>query len=156
MRMDTYQTKVSICIEPIWHDDPPEIAVSIGDWQWSGQLTETRVFSHDCQLLPTKSTITVSLSNKRDKDTSKDNDKAIVIKSVEFNGISSEKLLWQGRYRPIYPEPWASQQRQQGQELQPELPAHTYLGWNGTWVLEFDVPVFTWIHRVENLGWIYD
>lgn len=32
----------------------------------------------------------------------------------------------------------------------------TYLGWNGLWVLEFELPIFTWIHKLENLGWIYD
>jgi hypothetical protein len=36
------------------------------------------------------------------------------------------------------------------------LKNHTYLSWNGKWTLTFDVPVFTWIHRVQNLGWIYD
>ena len=37
----------------------------------------------------------------------------------------------------------------------PVLQPHTYLGWNGRWVLEFETPVFTWIHRLEDLGWLY-
>jgi hypothetical protein len=29
------------------------------------------------------------------------------------------------------------------------------MGWNGRWELNFRVPIFTWIHQLENLGWIY-
>ena len=65
--------------------------------------------------------------------------------------IQDPKFAWAGIYRPEYPEPWASEQT----NLATELSSHTYLGWNGTWRLTFGVPVFTWIHQVQNLGWIY-
>jgi hypothetical protein len=40
-------------------------------------------------------------------------------------------------------------------KLDDELSSCNYLGWNGEWVLPFEVPVFKWLHDIENLGWIY-
>jgi hypothetical protein len=67
-------------------------------------------------------------------------DKAVVIESVSFFGITDPKFAWAGVYHPVDQDP---------------LSAHTYLSWNGTWTLRFDVPVFTWMHQVQDLGWIY-
>ena len=35
-------------------------------------------------------------------------------------------------------------------------PYENYVDWNGIWVLDFTVPVYTWLHKVLGLGWIYD
>jgi hypothetical protein len=78
------------------------------------------------------------------------------ITSLAFNGIASAKFIWHGRYCPEYPEPWATEQQAQGLVLESEISNTDYLGWNGEWSLDFTVPVFTWIHKTENLGWIYD
>ena len=74
-------------------------------------------------------------------------DMAVEIDSVAIHDIKLDRLKWAGKYYPTYPEDYPDKTT----ELQP----HTYLGWNGKWVLEFDTPVFTWIHRLENLGWLY-
>ena len=76
---------------------------------------------------------------------------AVIVDSVSFFGIQDPRFVWAGIYRPDYPEPWASEQT----NLASELTAHPYLGWNGCWSLTFGVPVFTWIHQTQNLGWIY-
>jgi len=80
-----------------------------------------------------------------------DADTALIIRSISFNDITSDKFIWRGVYTPDYPEPWASEQT----TLAQEITMTNYLGWNGTWRLEFAAPVFTWIHQVEDLGWIY-
>lgn len=77
---------------------------------------------------------------------------ALIIKSITFNNIPSDKFVWAGKYTPEYPEPWATEQ---GSTLARELDHTGYLGWNGVWRLEFTAPIFTWIHGVEDLGWIY-
>jgi len=92
--------------------------------------------------------LTVELVNKTAQE-------AVVIESVNFFGIEDPKFAWAGVYAPIYPEPWATEQQNQGVVLKQHLSPHTYLGWPGKWTLTFDMPVFTWIHRVQNLGWIY-
>jgi len=155
--MATYNTQIDLTVDSVWHRDPPEVIVRIGeDYLWSGHLRESTVFSHQIEKVRGIDRITVEMINKKDSDTVGDLDRAVIIKSVAFNGIGSDRLLWQGKYYPCYPEPWASEQKQAGRNLEESLPAHTYLGWNGIWVLEFGVPAFTWIHQVEGLGWIYD
>ena len=92
--------------------------------------------------------LTVELLDKQDQE-------AVIVQDVSFFGIQDPKFAWAGVYEPRYPEPWATQQRDQGVVLKQHLSPHTYLSWPGKWTLTFDVPVFTWIHRVQNLGWIY-
>jgi hypothetical protein len=94
--------------------------------------------------------IAILLHNKTDLDTdlTANKDKAIVVKSIEFFGIQSPRFVWQGMYEPIYP----AHLKDQPSVLQ----YSNYLGWNGIWYLDFDAPVFTWIHQIESLGWIYD
>ncbi len=84
----------------------------------------------------------------------KDNE-AVIIEQVDFFGISDPRFAWAGVYEPKYPEPWATEQRNQGIVLESHLSPHTYLSWNGKWTLTFEVPIFTWIHQIQNLGWIY-
>ena len=75
---------------------------------------------------------------------------------IAINDINSEKYVWQGSYRPVYPEPWATQQKNLGNKPKPTVESATYLGWNGQWTLNYSTPIFTWIHKLKNHGWIYD
>jgi hypothetical protein len=77
---------------------------------------------------------------------------AVEIVDVTIEGMTLDRFKWAGLYYPNYPEPWASQQT----KVLPHVHRHaTYLGWNGRWELELECPIFTWIHKLENLGWIY-
>jgi hypothetical protein len=79
-------------------------------------------------------------------------DMAVEIKYVEFEGMRLDRFKWSSKYFPTYPEPWASEQTIALPEYHSSA---TYLGWNGRWELYFETPIFTWIHKLENLGWIY-
>ena len=87
-----------------------------------------------------------------DNKTNETADMAVEIESVTFEGMTLDRFKWSNKYYPDYPEPWASEQ---SEPLPKVRQSATYLGWNGRWELEFETPVFTWIHRLENLGWIY-
>ncbi len=78
-------------------------------------------------------------------------DTAVIIEQIKFDGIYSPKFAWAGLYSPKYPSHY-----QVDQQLSTTLSHHTYLGWNGVWRLDFTLPIYTWIHKIENLGWIYD
>jgi hypothetical protein len=52
-------------------------------------------------------------------------------------------------YTPEYPEPWATQQRQQGMELPETFKNTTQMGHNGTWTFKFTSPFYMWL--LENL-----
>jgi hypothetical protein len=151
-----YPVKLAVTLRPVWHQDPPRIRLGIGNNITEIDLIETTtvhfdfVSAADCEL-------NVEFLNKQDSDTVPEHglDKAVVIESVSFFGINDPKFVWAGAYTPDYPEPWATQQRSQGVVLKPQLNSHNYLSWNGKWRLTFSVPVFTWIHKTQNLGWIY-
>jgi len=149
-----YPVKIDIHLRPIWHDNPPEINIGINDDIQRIILRDNQRFHYEF-MANNPSTLTVELLNKTNADTRPDKelDKAVVIESVCFFDITDNRFIWLGEYRPEYPEPWYSQQTIRPEPL---LKNHTYLSWNGKWTLTFDVPVFTWIHRVQNLGWIYD
>jgi hypothetical protein len=75
----------------------------------------------------------------RDRDPS-DGVTAVVVKSVKINDIESDKIACHGIYYPT------------------GMPARrtSYVDFNGVWILDFNVPVYTWLHEVLGLGWIYD
>jgi hypothetical protein len=75
-------------------------------------------------------------------------DMAVEIDNVSFEGISLDRFKWAGEYYPEYPADYP--------DKQPVIKSATYLGWNGRWELPFTAPVFTWIHKIENLGWLYE
>ena len=111
-------------------------------------LEESKTLTFDVDLDAGPHTFILELNNKSN-DTP---DMAVIIESVEFEGISTDRMKWAGMYYPTYPEPWASTQT----NLEHVVRCSTYLGWNGRWELPFTTPIFRWIHQTENLGWIYD
>jgi len=152
-----YPVQLLITLTPIWHQTLPEVQIKVDDILIKHtSFDKTSQFKFDDNLLEGKHFLTVEFLNKTDSDSVDGLDKAINIDSIEIMGISSQQFVYAGIYYPRYPEPWATQQREQGIDLESRLYYKQYLGWNGVWRLEFTAPVFTWIHHVENLGWIYD
>jgi hypothetical protein len=130
----------------------PDVHVSLdGGEIHSGILGKSMSMCIDCDLELGKHVLVIEHRNKQLNDPSTE----LIINSISFNGIASPKFAWQGIYSPSYPEPWATEQLSAGRRLAPELMATTHLGWNGKWTLTFTAPVFTWIHQVEDLGWIH-
>ena len=76
-------------------------------------------------------------------------DQLLHIKSIEIDEIDIGALVYEGVYTPVYPEPWATQQRESGNELQETLKNVTQMGHNGTWSLKFNSPFYMWL--LENL-----
>ena len=148
-----YPVKLDVHLRSIWHDNPPEINIGVDNNIQRIILRENQTFHYEF-MANNPSTLTVELLNKTNADTRPDTglDKAVVIESISFFDIQDNRFIWAGEYCPEYPEPWYSQQTVKPKPL---LKNHTYLSWNGKWTLTFDVPVFMWIHRVQDLGWIY-
>jgi hypothetical protein len=139
-------TKVAVTLTPKVGSIVPEVIVSVPGYSVHETLWKTKQveleFDKDIGWLE------VVFMNKPESDA----DMAVVIDKVEFFGISDPKFVWAGIYTPKYPEPWYSQQIEKPPA---ELSQQNYMGWNGCWRLEFSVPVFTWMHKTLNLGWIY-
>lgn len=139
-----YPIRLQVKLVPVGN---PWTKISVGNFNQTQQLNKPAEFDFEfvghgvCCL-------TIEHFNKQPVDP----DTAVIIENISFFGISDPKFVWAGIYVPDYPEPWASDQKNQ---LPTEIPAQNYLGWNGVYTLNFSVPVFTWMHQIQNLGWIY-
>ena len=76
-------------------------------------------------------------------------DQLLHIKSIEIDGIDIGGLVYEGVYKPEYPEPWATQQTEAGNKPPETLKNVTQMGHNGTWTFSFTSPFYMWL--LENL-----
>lgn len=153
MDTDTYKVDISFDLKPYWKQTPPVTEIRLDtDLIWHGHLEDIRRFEFTRYLQKGDHRLEIEMSDKPELDS----DQGLALSNLRFGRICDKLFVWQGVYRPTYPEPWATEQKDKGYELPPEIRNTDYLGWNGTWSLMFSCPVFTWIHRVQNLGWIYD
>jgi hypothetical protein len=76
-------------------------------------------------------------------------DQLLHIKSIEIDEIDIGSLIYEGVYKPEYPEPWATQQTKIGNKLPETLKNVTKMGHNGTWTFTFTSPFYMWL--LENL-----
>jgi hypothetical protein len=129
----------------------PEISYGIDNIQLNHLVLSSK-FSIDL-ILPLSSGehrfwITYNNKNYNDCKLDQNLDMAVEIESVIFEGIELDRLKWAGEYYPDYPQDYHNKE--------PVIKSATYLGWNGRWELPFTTPIFTWIHRIEHLGWLYE
>ena len=76
-------------------------------------------------------------------------EQSLHIKSIEIDEIDIGALVYEGVYKPNYPEPWATQQAEAGNKLPETLKNVTQMGHNGTWTFTFASPFYMWL--LENL-----
>jgi hypothetical protein len=76
-------------------------------------------------------------------------DQLLHIKSIEIDEIDIGALVFEGIYTPIYPEPWATQQREAGNKLPESLKNVVQMGHDGEWIFKFSSPFYMWL--LENL-----
>ena len=151
-----FELNGSLTLRPVWWHEQPEVTIYLDQTQlWHGRFATDLTIRFDAVMKPGSHFICVDFHNKKDSDSDliTGHDMAVIIKNLDFFGISHPKFVWAGTYTPVYPEPWYSQQ------LDPppsRLINQDRLSWNGRWCLDFSVPVFTWMHQILDLGWIYD
>jgi hypothetical protein len=76
-------------------------------------------------------------------------DQLLNIKSIEIDDINIGQLVYEGVYTPKYPEPWATQQRESGNDLKDSFKNVTQMGFDGEWNFKFTSPFYMWL--LENL-----
>lgn len=152
MATDHFKVDLAFDLKPLWHDIPPMVQVRLDrEMLWNAPLTQLKTFLFSQHIDPGVHALEIELLDKSDSDPYQ----ALKIQKFSMGRIESPRFVWQAVYTPRYPEPWATQQKNQGIQLESHLHNTDYLGWNGIWRLQFDVPIFTWIHHIEKLGWIY-
>lgn len=151
----SFVTEISVLVHPIYHQDPPQVHWGLdGIQHHSATVTEPMWLDVSAVLDTGAYRFYIDFVNKQDGDCVPDQglDKAIEIREFRFHGFAMQKFLWAGVYTPIYPQPWLSQQDPPPPD---QHASATYLGWNGRWHLDFECPVFPWIHRTNNMGWVW-
>jgi hypothetical protein len=155
--MTQHLVQLSISLKPVWHASVPEICVGVPGNIKTLFLDTPTTFNFE-YTAENNSYIIVELLNKTVADTilDKNLDKAVIIEDISFFGIADPKFIWAGILTPIYPDYWIEENRNKNIELPKELTNLSYIGFNGQWRLDFTVPVFTWMHKIQDLGWVYN
>lgn len=150
--MDTiYNLQTEIDIKPIYWRTIPVVRFGINDIHLQTVSISSNIkFYVNEQLKIGTHYIWLEFVNKdyNDCQLEKNLDMAVEIESVTIEGMTLDRFKWAGLYYPEYPENY--------NDKQTVIESATYLGWNGKWVLPFTTPIFTWIHKLENLGWLYE
>ena len=144
MATKTYRTKIKMVLDPVWYPghEPHAMVQFNEETIFEGTFTEIQTIEYEAELDEGEYLFHVIFSNKTDNDTILEHglDKAVIVSSVEVNGVNCDECLLHSNY---YPE---------GRE---DMPGHNYLSWNGVWALKISVPAFEWMHKIKGLGWIF-
>lgn len=158
--MATEKLKFKLELYSNYWDLPPIAEVMINDQsKFISEITSTIdnptiiEFEHELQN-DAQYQLNIRRSNKQKGQTVVENediikDQVLMIKNIEIDEIDLGTMLFEGYYAPEYPEPWATQQREQGKDLPTKLKNVTRMGHNGTWTLTFKSPFYMWL--LENL-----
>jgi len=158
--MATEKLKFKLELYATMWDKPPHVEVVINDKSFfkddirgTEDNPDLIEFEHELQENE-KYELKIIRSGKTNSQTVVENGKMIKdqllhIKYIEIDEIDIGPLVYEGIYTPEYPEPWATQQRESGQDLKDSFKNVTQMGFNGTWGLKFDSPFYMWL--LENL-----
>ncbi len=158
--MATEKLKFKLELWAEYWDKAPRAKILINnhshfDKEITGTEKEPTVIEFEHELTEgEKYRLIIEKSGKDKKQTVVENgeitkDQLLHIKSIEIDEIDIGALVYEGLYTPMYPEPWATQQRQAGKELPESFKNVTIIGHNGRWVLSFESPFYMWL--LENL-----
>jgi len=131
--MKAYSTRIGLLLKPI---GTPDVVVICNNQRTEIILSQPTWINFDYMGVFGEGQLTVEHRNRQ----SFDGVTAVVVDSIKMNNIESPKIVLQGIY---YPNDRESRRT-------------NYIDWNGIWILNYTLPIYTWIHQVEGLGWIYD
>ena len=132
--MKSYLVRVAVLLEPV---GTPMVKIVCHNQDKTLRLfnqTSWVSFEFEKEAGPVR--LSVELFDKHSNDPTT----AVIVKQIKLNDIEHIQNTYQGIY---YPHDMESKR-------------DTYLAWNGIWILDFTVPVYTWMHETQGLGWIYD
>lgn len=154
MVIKKYKTLIEIDVSPEYHLTAPTIITGIDSAVEHRTIEQNTTLIFDTELSFGSHQVIIDFVGKTNADCvpSQNLDKTLTINKIRINGICLERFLWESTYTPVYPEPWYSQQATKPPKTHK---GSVKLGWNGRWQLDFTAPVFTWIHKIEKMGWIW-
>ena len=159
--MGTEKLKFKLELYATMWDKPPHAEIMLGDKSYfAGDITGTEdkpdviEFEHELKEGDSYELI-INISGKGKNQTVVNEkgdlikDQLLHIKDIEIDEINIGALVYEGVYTPTYPEPWATQQRELGNEMEESFKNVTMMGFNGKWTFTFSSPFYMWL--LENL-----
>ena len=158
--MGTETLKFKLELYATMWDKPPIAEIKIGEKSYfKEEITSTKdkptliEFEHECEENKSYDLVINRLGKTVDQTVVENEervkDQLLHIKNIEIDQIDVGTLVYEGVYKPEYPEPWASQQANAGNKLPITLKNVTEMGHNGTWTFGFSSPFYMWL--LENL-----
>ena len=159
--MATEKLKFKLELYATMWDRPPHAEIIVCDKScFKGDITGTEekadLIEFEAELEEGKDASLVIKRTNKGKNQTLVNEKGDIlkdqllhIKSIEIDGIVIGGLIYEGVYTPKYPEPWATQQKDAGVELQESFKNVTQMGHDGEWKFAFSSPFYMWL--LENL-----
>jgi len=143
----------------------PEFIIRVNDKEFiqstlNHDFTTTQYFEFDAELDEGPNNLEIRLLNKLDEDFVKEikgnnqieilDDLLLNIHSIEIDEIELDNLKWtHSIYKPIYSSEYVKWCKQNKVQLDEEIKNCVNLGWNGSWNLPFQSPLYVWL--LENL-----
>ena len=159
--MATEKLKFKLELYATMWDKPPHAEILVNDKSYfnndiTGTEDKPNVIEFEHEFMEgKKSELIIKRSGKGNNQTVvNDNgdllkDQMLHIKDIEIDEINLGAMVYDGKYSPEYPEPWATQQREAGVELRESFKNVTQMGHDGKWRLKFESPFYMWL--LENL-----
>lgn len=150
--MASEHIKFELSFKTNWWKDPPIVAIYLDDSEkFSGAILKDTVveFSHNLNFSDHE--LIIHRSGKNNQQVRFDahgnyQGQELIIDCIKIDGINIRNLIWtDSAYEPDYPEPWASQERAAGVELEKYVVGETNFGHNGVWRLKFTSPFYRFL-----------
>ena len=158
MATETLKFKLEL-YATMWNKPPVADIRVDGKSYFNKEITSTKdkptIIEFEHELEENKSyNLIINRSGKNKRETVVEDgkivkDQLLYIKSIEIDEIDIGSLVYEGVYKPEYPEPWATQQAKLGNKLPESYKNVTELGHNGIWAFTFTSPFYMWL--LENL-----
>ena len=129
---------LSINLEPVSHNGYPEFWISVND-EIIQQGTLSHSITKHCKidlLDPIK--LEIGMKHKK---YSAERETAVIIRSINIDGF---EIVPDWTHLAVY-----QNDHKNGSPT-------SYLGFNGTWVLDISEPFYRWRHRVTGQGWLLE
>lgn len=151
--MKNYLAKIDIGLDSKIVKTVPKVLIKIDDEQlYDLDIKQSRSIPIEKHLSQGKHILEIIFYNKNYKESGPDGDMAVLIKHIKFQQIDKD-LHYLSKYFPEYPKNFLQEQKQSGKEWSQSILSN-YLGWNGRYVMQFETPIYAWIHQKLNLGWL--
>jgi len=149
---------IQVCVYPSYWKNPPSLKVLLNGHILLESVIEqnsTLTVSYDKSILKEKNILELERYGKTIEDTVLDAENNVVqdqylsISDLIINQIELGNIIYRGRFFPEYPEPWATQQKENDVTLPEYFSPSTDFNHNGVWKLEWEEPFHIWY--LENL-----